>query len=65
MPGFQVDSKSFGVGGEGKKTHVTGATCERQKGKLLGWPGGVPTGKVLKFGPLRVQFQHSGAKISV
>ena len=26
---------------------------------------GMPPGKLLKYGPLRVHFQHSGAKISV
>ena len=26
---------------------------------------GMPPGKLLKYGPLRVHFQHSGAKIRV
>ena len=51
---------------DNKKTCATGAsTCEVQKCELLGGSRGIPPGKSLKSGPLRLHFQHSGAKIRV
>ena len=46
-----------------ERTH--GTTCKCRKLKLLGKSGGIPPGKILKSGYLRVHFQHSGAKIRV
>ena len=46
-----------------ERTH--GATCKCQKRKLLGKSGDMTPGKILKYGHLRVHFQHSGAKIRV
>ena len=43
-----------------ERTH--GVTCKCRKCKLLGKSGGMPPGKSLKSGHLRVHFQHSGAK---
>ena len=51
---------------EKKNTCATGAsTCERQRYELLGGSRSMPPGKSLKSGPLRLHFQHSGAKIRV
>ena len=46
-----------------ERTH--GVTCKCQKRKLLGKSGGMPPGRILKSGHLRVHFQHAGAKIRV
>ena len=51
---------------EKEKTCATGVTCKHQKCDLLeSLFGGMPLGKILKAGPLRVHFQHSGVKIIV
>ena len=41
------------------------ASAESTINKLLGKSRGMPPGKSLKSGHLRVHFQHSGAKIRV
>ena len=41
------------------------ASAESTINKLLGKSRGIPPGKILKSGHLRVHFQHSGAKIRV
>ena len=41
------------------------ASAENTINKLLGKSRGMPSGKSLKSGHLRVHFQHSGAKIRV
>ena len=51
-----LGGKRFGIGGEGKKLQQT-STCECQRCKFLE--------KISKSGPLRMHFQHSGAKIRV
>ena len=51
---FYLGGKSFGVGRERKNLRQR-PTCERQKCTFLE--------KILKSGPLRMHFQHSGAKI--
>ena len=38
-------------------------TCECQRHELIGGSGGMPHGKMLKSGPFREHFQHSGEKI--
>ena len=53
---FYLGGKSFGIGEEGKKLWQR-PTCERQSCKFLE--------KILKSGPLRMHFQHSGAKMRV
>ena len=53
---FYLSGKSFGVGEEGKKLWQR-PTCECQRCKFLE--------KILKSGPQRKPFQHSGAKIRV
>ena len=64
---FLIGGKSFGVGRELEKTYP--ATCmhwiESVSSYREGLCRGMPPGKILKSGPLRVHFQHSGAKIRV
>ena len=64
---FLIGGKSFGVGRELEKTYP--ATCmhwiESVSSYREGLCRGMPPGKILKSGPLRVHFQHSGAKIGV